>query len=66
MTKPQKFVDEILVGGDLYHVLGCGHVHPAVNTGYASTPAEEQDCEACGLDETVEALLKRGGKSEPN
>jgi len=47
MPKPQKFVEEILVDSSLYHVLECGHVHTAVNTGYASTPAEEQDCESC-------------------
>lgn len=45
--KPQRFVEEVLVDGDLYHVLECGHIHHAVNTGYASTPAEEQECETC-------------------
>jgi hypothetical protein len=43
----RKFIEEVLVDGSLYHVLECGHVHPAINTGYAMTPAEEQPCEAC-------------------
>lgn len=43
-----KFVDEVLVEGALYHLLDCGHVHPAVNVGKSLVPATEQDCEKCG------------------
>lgn len=47
MAKLQKFVEEVLVEGDLYHVLECGHVHPAVNLEPDMSPAEEQECETC-------------------
>lgn len=47
MAKLRKFEEEVLVDGALYHVLDCGHVHAAVNTGRGSTPAEEQECKAC-------------------
>lgn len=47
MPKLSKFVDEVLVEGTLYHVLNCGHVHPAVNVEPDMLPAEEQACETC-------------------
>jgi len=66
MAVLRKFVDEILVDGALFHKLDCGHVHHAQNTEPYSQPAGEQDCEHCQLEETVEQLLKRTGKSEGN
>lgn len=47
MAKPQKFVEEILINGDLYHVLECGHFHAAVNLEPDMCPAEEQECQTC-------------------
>ena len=43
----RKFIEEVLVDGSLYHVLECGHVHPAINLEPDMCPAEEQPCEAC-------------------
>jgi hypothetical protein len=43
----RKFIEELLVDGSLYHVLECGHVHPAINLEPYGEPAEEQPCEVC-------------------
>jgi hypothetical protein len=47
MSKLRKFEEEVLVDGALWHVLECGHVHPAVNVEPDLCPAEEQECETC-------------------
>jgi hypothetical protein len=47
----KKFIEEFLVDGDLYHLLECGHVHPAVNVEPEMLPAMEQECERCSRQE---------------
>ncbi len=43
----RKFVDEILIAGNLYHLLECGHVQPASNRSGDGLPHEQQECKPC-------------------
>ena len=42
----RDYVDEVIVDGDLFHVLSCGHAHVAQNDENAS-PVTPQACARC-------------------